>query len=459
MAAPQQSVLGAGVDAAGAAGSPAAAVRGSSWIWVVLVLAMCHAAAVASFQVLSVLVGPLKAALSLSDVQYSLMQGLAVAIFASLLGIPAATVADRGNRRLIVLVGVAAWSLATVACASAQTFAELFAARMFVGLGEVFLYPAALSMIADVAPPGRLSSAIGAFGCGGPMGAALALMGGGWLLRGSAGLSSILPGLAPWRLVFLLCGAFGVMAGALLLTVSEPDHGATREPSPSGIDGALRHILRNWRLFAGVSGGMLALSFCVYATASWLPAMLVRDHGMTYASAGATTGAAALVGGALGAWLSGLLSDRVESSGRRDAALRVAIGVAATFVIAIPAAVLATSWWGTVASVWVGYALLGMPTVLGGTALQQISPARMRAQIMAIQVLLVNLLALSLGPLTVAVLSEHVFVNSLAVGYGLALTVGAGAIAAGGAFLLSRKAFCGYRKAADAVQGFGGLST
>ena len=430
MAASPQSVLGARAQIGGTGGSPAAAARGSSWIRVVLVLAICHAAAVASFQVLSVLVGPLKAALSLSDVQYSLMQGLAVAIFASLLGLPAAAGADRGNRRLIVLVGVTAWSLATIGCALAQTFGELFAARMFVGLGEVFLYPAALSMIADVAPPGRLSSAIGAFGCGGPMGAALALMGGGWLVRAGERVSSVLPGLAPWRLVFLLCGAFGIIAGVLLLTISEPDHRAPRESSPAGHDGALRHILRNWKLFAGVSGGMLALSFCVYATASWLPAMLVRDHGMSYGTAGATTGAASLGGGVLGAWVSGLLSDRVESSGHRDAALLVAIGVAVAFVVTIPAAVLAASSWGTVASVWVGYALLGMPTVLGGTALQQISPPQIRAQVMAIQVLLVNLVALSLGPLTVAVLSERVFGNALAVGYGLALTVGAGSITA-----------------------------
>lgn len=450
MAAPPQSALEATVDGRAAGGAGA---HSSSWVWVVLVLAVCHAAAVASFQVLSVLVGPLKAALSLSDVQYSLMQGLAVAIFASLLGIPAAMVADRGNRRLIVLVGVTAWSLATVGCALAQTFGEIFTARMLVGLGEVFLYPAALSMIADVAPPGRLSSAIGAFGCGGPMGAALALMGGGWLVRGGERFSAALPGLASWRLVFLLCGAFGIIAGVLLLMVSEPDHRAPREPGPAAIDGALRHIVRNWRAFVGVSGGMLALSFCVYATASWMPAMLVRDHGVSYSTAGATTGAAALGGGALGAWISGLLSDRVESSGRRDASLQVAIGVAAVFVVAIPAAVLATAWWGTVASVWISYALLGMPTVLGGTALQQISPPRMRAQVMALQVLLVNLLALSLGPLTVAVLSEHVFGNTQAVGYGLALTVGAGAIAAGGAFLSSRKAFRRYRHAEGGYPG------
>lgn len=447
MSAPPQSVLAARADGAG--GSPAA-VRPSPWIRVVVVLGICHAAAVASFQILSVLVGPLKAALSLSDVQYSLMQGLAVAIFASLLGLPAATVADRGNRRLIVLVGVAAWSLATIGCALAQSFGELFAARMFVGLGEVFLYPAALSMIADVAPPGRLSSAIGAFGCGGPLGAALALMGGGWIVRAGEQAASILPGLEPWRLAFLLCGAFGIIAGALLLTVSEPPSRAPRESTPSGIDVALRHMFRNWKLFAGVSGGMLALSFCVYASASWLPAVLVRDHGMSYGTAGATTGAAALGGGVLGAWVSGLLSDRIESLGRRDASLLVGIAVAGAFVVAIPVMVLITSWWGIVASVWVAYALLGMPTVLGGTALQQISPPHLRAQVMAIQVLLVNLVALSLGPLAVAVLAEHFFENSLAVGYGLALTVGTGALAACGAFLLSRTSFCGYRNAATA---------
>jgi hypothetical protein len=171
---------------------------------------------------------------------------------------------------------------------------------------------------------------------------------------------------------------------------------------------------------------------------------------MSYGTAGATTGAAALGGGVLGAWVSGVLSDRVESLGRREAALLVAIAVAGLFVLAIPGVVLTTSWWGIVASVWVAYALLGMPTVLGGTALQQISPPHLRAQVMAIQVLLVNLVALSLGPLAVAVLAEHFFRDSLAVGYGLALTVGVGAIAAGGAFLLSRAAFCGYRKASTA---------
>lgn len=421
-------------------GGPATAAAPSRWMWIVLVLAVCHAAAVASFQILSVLVGPIKVALGVTDVQYSLMQGLAVAIFASLLGIPAASVADRGNRRLVVLVGVIAWSAATLAAAAVQNFGELFAARMVVGLGEVFLYPSALSIIADIAPPGRLSTAIGAFGCGGPTGAALALMGGGWLVRHADPLVSLVPGLPAWRAAFLLCGALGILAAALLFTISEPEHRDAGERA--GIEATLRYMGSRWRLFVGVSGGMLALSFCVFATASWSPAMLVRGHGMSYGSAGAITGSAALVGGVIGAWACGLLSDRIESLGRRDAVLQVSVAVSICFLIALTAAVFATSLPWTAAFVWLSYALLGMPTVLGGTALQQISPPSMRAQVMAIQVLLVNLIALSLGPLTVAFLADDAFGTPQAIGRALALTVGAGAIVAGSGFLICRERFC-----------------
>jgi hypothetical protein len=65
--------------------------------------------------------------------------------------------------------------------------------------------------------------------------------------------------------------------------------------------------------------------------------------------------------------------------------------------------------------------------------------------VMAIQVLLVNLLALSLGPLTVAVLTDHVFGWPASVGYALAWTDGAGALAAIVAFIVSRHRFSAHR--------------
>jgi MFS family permease len=412
--------------------------RPARWVWAVAVLAFCHAAAVASFQILNVLVEPIKAALGVTDTQYSLMQGFAVAVFASLLGIPAAIAADRGNRRRVVVVGVVTWSAATVACGVAHSSSQLFAARMLVGVGEVFLYPAALSMIADMAPPARLSSAIGAFGCGGPIGTALALIGGGWLVRHQDWI-------AGWRTAFLICGAFGALAAGLLLTVSEPRYRRTPGGIEKSLGATVLHLRRHWATFAGVGGGMLALSFCVFATSSWAPTMLVRVHGMSYASAGPITGFAALLGGVVGAWAAGLLTDMIEANGHRDAALQVAIGVSALLLITVVASVLSHSPGWAAMSLCVTYSLLGMPTVLGGTALQQISPPAIRAQVMAVQVLLVNLLALSLGPLTVAVLTDHVFGRPASVGYALAWTDGAGALAAILAFLVSRRRFSAHR--------------
>jgi len=422
--------------------------RPARWVWAVAVLAVCHAAAVATFQILNILVEPIKASLHVSDTQYSLMQGLAVAIFASLLGIPAARVADRGNRRLVVLVGVVTWSAASVAGAAAQSSSQLFAARMLVGLGEAFLYPAALSMIADLAPPHRLATAVGAFGCGGPVGTALALIGGGWLVRNQGRIAGDFPWVAGevWRTAFLLCGAFGAGAAALLLSVSEPGHPRIAESSDSYLGATVSHVRQHWKVFAGVSGAMLALSYCVFATSSWSPTMLVRVHGMTYASVAPITGLAALIGGALGAWVSGIATDRIAASGHRDAALQVAMAVAALILLTTLGAVLLPSAGWAAMSLCITYALLGVPTVLGGTALQQISPPAIRAQVMAVQVLLVNLIALSLGPFTVAALTDYFFRRPGAVGYALLWTNGLGASAAIAAILACRRLFSEQRR-------------
>ena len=56
---------------------------------------------------------------------------------------------------------------------------EGVAARVITGIGEVFLFPAALALIAEVAPTRRLGLAISLFALGGPVGSALALVAGG----------------------------------------------------------------------------------------------------------------------------------------------------------------------------------------------------------------------------------------------------------------------------------------
>ncbi len=414
------------------------------WAWPIAVLALCHAQAIASFQILNILIDPIKATLAITDTQYSLLQGLAVAIFAAMLGIPAARWADKRGRRIVILAGACGWSLATLGCAFVSDFSQLFAARILMGVGEVFLFPAALSLIGDLAPRGKLSSAVAAFGAGGPVGSAAALYGGGWILPHRAVLVDWWPALSAfegWRIAFLLCGLTGVITVVAVLTVVEP---VRREES---IDAAtslytLRTWVRNhWRAYATVSGGLLCFAVCAFATAAWGPTVLTRVHDLSVEQAGRLTGAAALIGAFALTYPSGFLVDVLHRSGRSDGILLVGTALAIGLVgLAAVAEITIQNGIGIIA--WlVVYALLGIPTVLAGTALQMITPKRLRAQIMAVHLLLVNLVALSLGPFLVAIITDRFYGRATAVGYSLALIDAAAASLAALLFLVGRRPF------------------
>ena len=87
------------------------------------------------------------------------------------------------------------------------------------------------------------------------------------------------------------------------------------------------------------------------------------------------------------------------------------------------------------------YSLLAVPTVIGGTAFQLITQARVRAQVMAIYLLLMNLLALSLGPFLVAFLSDHVIRDPERLHQSLAIVMSIAALVGGTCLLLVRRRF------------------
>ena len=107
-------------------------------------------------QVINLLVDPIKADLGISDVQISLLQGFSFALLYALLAIPLAWIADRHNRKTVILIGLICWTAATFSSGLAAGFAMLFVARMMVGLGEATLAPAGLSMISDYFSKERL---------------------------------------------------------------------------------------------------------------------------------------------------------------------------------------------------------------------------------------------------------------------------------------------------------------
>src|SRR5579871_5808611 len=155
-----------------------------SYAWGVLGLLV--ATAIVSYtdrQVLSLLVDPVRHDLQISDTQVSLLLGLAFAFVYGTAGLPFGLLADRTSRRNLIVAGVLVWSAGTLGCAFSHSFAQLFAARIVVGLGESVLSPAAISMISDYVPPSRRGMAVGCFLSGIAIGIGASILIGGAVLN------------------------------------------------------------------------------------------------------------------------------------------------------------------------------------------------------------------------------------------------------------------------------------
>src|SRR3546814_2259861 len=133
--------------------------------------------------VLGVLVGPVSADLALTDTEISLLQGAAFAIVQTFALPIFGRLADRGNRRNLIIWGSGLWSFGTLLCSLAPDFWTLFGARCIVGVGEATLAPAAASMISDSFAPHRRGTALGVFLTGTVLGGPAAIAVGGSLLR------------------------------------------------------------------------------------------------------------------------------------------------------------------------------------------------------------------------------------------------------------------------------------
>ena len=180
-----------------------------SYAWYVVVILML--ANISSFidrQILALLVVPIKRDLHLTDTRMSLLMGLSFAIFYTLFGIVISRLADRTNRRNVIVAGIAIWSLLTSLCAGVKNYSQFFLARMGVGVGEASLSPSAYSLISDYFPKRKLGLALSIFSMGIFLGSGLALAIGAGLVanlpkEGTVEVP-ILGSIFHWQILFLL---------------------------------------------------------------------------------------------------------------------------------------------------------------------------------------------------------------------------------------------------------------
>jgi MFS family permease len=394
---------------------------------VVAVLLAAYTLSFIDRMILSLLVGPIRADLGISDLQMSLLMGFAFAIFYSALGIPLGWLADRRPRRGLIVAGIAAWSVMTAACALARGYAGLFLTRVGVGVGEATLSPAAYSMLGDYFPREKLGRAMAVYSIGVPLGSGIALVAGSLVVRfvteGPTVVLPLLGEMAPWRLTFLWVGLPGLLVAALVaLTVREPKRLGEVSETPRGEFVAF--LKAHPAAIAAHFGGMSLVALVMYGAMAWIPQFLHRTYGMPVPEAGLWFGVATAACGACGLLLGGWMADNMYHRGYRDAHLRV-IRLNAILLVPLFIGMALAPTVGLALGLMIAGMLLG--TIHGGVAgaaLQLITPNRLRARMVALYFLVANLVGLGLGPTAIALVTDVGFGDDAALRYGLAIVTG-----------------------------------
>ena len=398
--------------------------------YVVAILIVAYTFSYIDRQILTLLVQPIKATLKISDVQISLLHGLAFAVFYTFLGIPIARLADRYRRTTIISIGIFFWSIMTALCGLAHGFGQLFAARIGVGVGEAALGPAAYSIISDYFPADKLAKALSAYTGAICFGGGLATIAGGVLIGLVPGTS--LPGvghLEPWQVVFLIVGLPGAVVALLTLSLREPKRtsivaGADVMPSLGTV---ARYVGTRRGAYLLLILGFSASSLTWNGVSGWIPTHFIRTFGWTPATVGLRYGLALLVFGSAGIMVGGLLSGRLRARGHQDSNLRVGmISALAVIPFGVAAPLMPTAALSL--ALYCLFIFCGaMPYGCAAAALQEITPNRMRAQVTALYFFGLNLAGIGLGPTVVAGFTDGVFGDESMLRYALAATTLVGA--------------------------------
>jgi MFS family permease len=395
-------------------------------------------------QIVSILLGPIRDELGISNSWMGFLVGPAFAILYAILGIPISRLADVWVRRTIISIGLAVWSAMTALSGLAQNFTQMAMARIGVGVGEAALSPPAHSLLADYFPVEKRATALGVYAMGIHIGVLLGLVVGGWIEQTWG-----------WRAAFFVVGLPGLALALLVrLTVREPARGAHEVSSRDGdlpTVGEVVRFLAARRSFIHLSLGIGFAAFAGYAFAAWAPTFARDVHGMKGAEIGTKIGLVVGTGGAIGSVLAGVLADRL---GRRDVRWWMwvpAIATAGPLPFTITFLVHADLNEGLLIS-FPGVLIAAMYQGPVFSTVQTLAPVRMRAVAAGILFFVTNIIGLALGPQSIGWLNDYVFdgYGKEAVRHSLLLVLPVMGIWASAHFLLAARALPGDLARGDA---------
>jgi MFS family permease len=338
-------------------------------------------------------VGPkMEQDLHLSDFQFGLVNtAFMVGYFATspIFG----ALGDRFPRRGLIAIGVATWSVATVASGWMSTFLTMVAARIVVGVGEASYATLAPTIIDDLAKPSVKNRWLAVFYVAIPVGSAL-----GYLLGGQ------LEHAFGWRSAFFIAGGPGLLLALLGLMIDEPARTARplREPRTKGAVQRLFGI----KIYRDAVIGYTAQTFALGGFAAWAPKYLFAHLKMDLKTADSWFGSILVVTGLLATFAGGYLGDRWPGADRARANLRMC---AVTVLLTVPFAfgcLLASSPTGFFVGLGAAEFAIFLSTSPINVVILGAVPTEFRASAMALSIFAIHLFGDMVSPPLVGKLSD-----------------------------------------------------
>ncbi|WP_331769600.1 MFS transporter (plasmid) [Embleya sp. NBC_00888] len=381
-----------------------------------------------SRQVLNAVFPLLKDEWLLSDSKLGSLGGI-VALMVGLLAFPLSVMADRWGRVRMLLLAATLWSVATVGCALATGYGQMFVGRLFVGVGEAAYGSVGIAVVLGIFPTAMRATLSGAFIAGGAFGSVLGVSIGGFVADHFG-----------WRWAFAVMGIFGLVLAVVYGVVVTEDRLRTKTGPTAGDRAAAGRPVRVRallpRLFSSVSviSAYVGSGFQLLiagALITWLPSYFDRYYDMPSGQAGVAAGVFALLIG-VGMIVGGIVSDRVSqvtAIRKWDVALICSLGS----LVLLTTAFLLPIGLPQVLVLAVGSLLSAGTAGPAAAMVANLTPASVAATAFATLTLANSLLGLAPGPALTGILADHLGLR------GALQVLPLVAIAATAAFVIGRR--------------------
>lgn len=265
--------------------------------------------------------------LDIAELETAANFGRLMAIFLWIYGFMspvAGMIADKFNRKWLIISSLFVWSGVTFAMGYATTFDQLYWLRAIMGVSEALYIPAGLSLITDFHGSKTRSLAIGIHMTGLYLGQAL------------GGFGATVAAKFSWQETFHSFGIIGIVYSAVLIFFLKEKKANVVEPINDPASVSKSSVFKGLGiLFTNISFWIILLYFAVpslpgWATKNWLPTLFADTLGIDMSKAGPlatiTTAGAAFIGVIVG----GIISDKWVQKNIRGRIYTSAIGLGLT---------------------------------------------------------------------------------------------------------------------------------